>query len=106
MTEQYDKKLSSFDEILVERVKLWESIVRESIFSEEVRGRFLNVIQERFGNGKPVNESTDDWIYFSINRLLNIAKDVIKNGLLGEDVMSLFENLRDDIWQFYKEINK
>ena len=96
----------STEQRLRERVGLWESIVNDSNFSDDVKGQFLTVIEERFKNGKPINESSGDWVYYSVNGLLNVAEKNIKDGLAERDVMSLFTNLRDDIWLFYKEINK
>ena len=107
MTEKYDKKLLGFDEILAERVKLWESIIKDSNFSDGIKDKFLSVVRTRFGKGMPTNELIDDWIYFSISQLLVVIDEVAREeGASRGDLMSLFENLRDDIWLFYKEINK
>lgn len=100
--EQHDS-----GEVLAERLKLWESIVQDSIFSDEVKGQFLSVLQKRFGSGKPEHESVGDWIYYSISQLLQVVDKISKKKELSrKDLMSLFENLRDDIWQFYKKVNE
>ena len=107
MKEKYGKEILGFNEILAEKVKLWESIIRDSNFSDGIKDKFLSVISKRFGKSIPTNESIDDWIYFSISQLLVVVDTVAREeGMARGDLMSLFENLRDDIWQFYKEINK
>ena len=104
--EQFDKNPLSFDEILSERIKLWESIVNDSNIPEDVKNNFLDVIRERLAKKRLPGESISDWIYYSINMLLIVAENAKKKGLSENDIMPVFTNLRDDIWQFYKEINK
>lgn len=103
MSERYE----TIDERLSERVWLWRSVIRDSVFSNKIKDQFLSVIEERFGNSKPVNETMDDRIYFSISRLLIVVDKVVKEEKVSrEELMPLFENLRDDMWDFYQEINR
>src|SRR3989344_2675335 len=90
----------TLDQRLNERIKLWESVVKDSVIPEEVKGKFLDVVRGRIAKGKLNQESIEDWIYYSINMLLNVAEHAKKEGVSERDGMSIFENLRDDIWQF------
>ena len=90
----------------MERNSLWESIILDSSFSDKIKDEFLAIIRDRFGKGMPVMESRDDWIYFSISQLLVVVDKIAREeNISREELMVLFENLRNDIWDFYKEIN-
>ena len=102
---KFEKKSLSFEENLHGRIKLWESIVNDSNLAEDVKGSFLAVIRGRLAERKLIGESTGDWIYFSISMLLNVVEKAKNKGLSENDIMPVFVNLRDDIWDFYKEIN-
>ena len=85
-----------------ERIKLWESLIKESELDEIYRERLCDVIGEAKGIKFDDEHSRDDWVYFTIHQIADIINEAIKNGADESVTRALFENLRDDVWSFWR----
>lgn len=102
------KEMSSFltleqkrDSMLESRIQTWDSLVDEAGISEEAKEKIKKKIldfREEIKNGK---RGQGDAVYYAISTFNYILKDD-----KSDESDSLFEILRDEMWDFYKENNK
>ncbi|QQG45696.1 MAG: hypothetical protein HYW89_02135 [Candidatus Sungiibacteriota bacterium] len=89
---------------IAERSQLWISIIEESDIDPEVKRGLVELIKLKSDNKAILGDSVDDWAYTTISALLTKLTK-IKN-VSPADKSALFENIRDDIWKFHKELNE
>ena len=104
--ENYLSPEERWQEAIPKRAGLWNALIKDSRIEEELREKFINVITIAKNRKFSDYYSLEDWIYGTLSGLLNIAEEAVKNGKTLEEAKILFEELRHDIWDFYRELIK
>lgn len=100
--EQLNKaELTEKEKFVAERIVLWNSIVDEADIDAETKTA-LKKIFTNFENWEKKYNSLGDLIYYSLHQIAAATeKDSHKDA-----AKSLFEDLRDDIWEVFRLLNK
>lgn len=99
----YKSPEERFKSQIEERYNTWIEVVDESDIEEDLKKEVRQVLDKFRNSTFTLSLRIEDAFYNSVNHILTItnkSKEV-------EDARALFENIRDDIWDFFnKEINK
>lgn len=87
-----------------ERIELWESLVEESRLDEVYKTRLRELLGKAKDADFDTDKSRDDWVYFTVHQIADITNEAAKNGADESITKALFENLREDVWSFWKEL--
>ena len=82
---------------------LWNSLIEDSGVDEKTKKSVRDIL-DKFKNYEKngAYKSVGDAVYYTVGQLLDATKRMVQ----GKDQAdALFENLRDDIWAFKKEID-
>lgn len=89
------------EKFVTERIALWNSIVDEADIDQETKDD-LKQIFINFENWEKKYNSLGDLIHYSLHQILSATeKDSHK-----DNAKNLFEDLRNDVWDVFRELNK
>jgi len=89
-----------FKQQINERFNLWAAIIDDSGVEEQTKEEIKNKLLD-FKDGAFKNwASLEDAFFGTISLILTITK----RDNNRDEAAALFENIRDDIWAFFKEI--
>jgi len=91
-----------FNQQAPERFELWSSIVDDSEIEDEVKEEIKNALTKFRDKAFNAWDSLDDAVYYTISHLLAISKKSKKK----DEARAVFENVRDDLWAFWKEVKE
>lgn len=89
------------------RIDLWKSMVVESTLAEDVKQQFLDILEKRkeFRISDRQYETIDDFGYYTNSILATLLYKLGKRTDIDHtEAEAVFENIRDDVWAFVKEI--
>lgn len=107
--EQIDRSYLSSEEKwfgeIERKIALWESVVKDSDLSDEIRNRFVKELEGVKDRSYYRYDSDSNGLraHDVINRLLNVAYEFRESNNPKDEVMLLFSTLRDDILAFAEE---
>ncbi|MDO8571141.1 MAG: hypothetical protein Q7R79_00490 [bacterium] len=92
------------------RIDFWKSIVRESTLPDDVKDQFYAVLDQRkeFKVTNRQYESVDDFDYYTRSLLVGLVFNKLKHrtDIDQKELEAVFENIRDDVYAFIKEIKE
>jgi hypothetical protein len=83
------------------RFETWRSVIAASGVDEKLRDAIMERVSAFREDGLTKWRSLDDAIYGTINQLLTLTNAWRDKGSAAA---VLFETLRDDLWDFHKEV--
>ena len=92
--EKFTKEIS-------DRSSVWEEIINESDINEEQKEKLLELINSYKNRRFTIHDQPYDVCRGLISQILTILFNSENEG-----EKALFENLRDDIWDMYKNMEK
>ena len=95
---------SSFNSSISRRFNLWQSIIDDSVATEQIKVELKQALNHFRGAAFTDWVNLDDAFHGTVNRLLTITAAWEKGDNDPGDLKALFENLRDDIWELRREI--
>jgi hypothetical protein len=100
-------KYDRFKMALDGRLALWKSVIDAANLDEPAKDIFRKVLARQGKNAELYFQNPDpegDFVFGTINLLLNAKGDAIVSGASEGEVNALVANLKSDIWAFYSEI--
>ena len=91
-----------FERDITTRFDLWTSIVDDSGVSDDLKREIKEALTNLKDKGLKSWKSLEDAFYGTVNKILTLTEAWRKKD---DEATTVFETLRDDIWDFYKEIS-